>query len=106
MTNEEKTMRVLLASLCLLAAVAPAAAANSMPHYNSTTMTCAEIQKRIHDEGAVVINFPSTANSSMPHYGRFVDSMHFCSANELMAPMSIPTADTKSCRVVQCVINR
>jgi hypothetical protein len=110
------TMRTLIATLCLLAAAAPAGAqshaisradnpAGSISRYNAATMSCAEAQSRIQAEGAVVLRYRAT-DPSMPHYGRYVDSMHYCSADELLAPTSIPTADTKSCRVVECVINR
>jgi len=100
-------MRTLIATLCLLTASFPAFAAKPAPmsHLNAATMSCAEIQNRIKTDGALVARF-SMPNSSMPHYGRFVSGMHYCSADELLAPETIPTADAKSCRVVECVIDR
>jgi hypothetical protein len=118
-------MRTLIATLCLLAAAAPAGAfdysrhsgahaisradnpAQAISRYNAATMTCAEVQSRIRAEGAAVIHFRSTTNPSMERFGRFVAGGGSCTAGTTAAfNASIPTADTNSCAVKECQISR
>jgi hypothetical protein len=89
----------LLATLALLIAAAPASA---ISRYNAWSMSCAEAKGTIRAEGAVLLNFRSTFNPSIPRYGRFVASQQFCSSSELAEITYIPTADTKSCPVWEC----
>lgn len=105
-------MRPLIATLLVLAsatycgfAPANAASARSISHYSTATMSCADIQSRIHDEGAVVLRYPSN-NPAAPRYGRYVDSRHYCTTDEVATPTSLPAADTQSCRVMVCVYAR
>jgi hypothetical protein len=100
-------MKTLLATLCLLAASVPAGAMTqfSVPHYgansryNPMTMSCAEIQNRIRDEGAVVLRFPSSRDQSRMMFGRYVSSDRYCSADEMLSATSVPASDNKSCPV-------
>ena len=98
-------MRILATTLCLLTIASPAGAASAyaISHYDAATMSCAEIQSDIHAEGAVILRYRSATNSSMPHFGRYVDSIRSCTQDELAASTSVPAADTKSCRVKVCV---
>lgn len=102
-------MKTLLATLCVLATMAPAVAASPGTHstgatsrYSTGTMSCAAVQDRIHTEGAVVLRYP-TSTPAMPRFGRYVDSVRFCSSDELASFTKIPTADNKSCLVKMCV---
>jgi hypothetical protein len=108
----------LIASLCLLAAAAPAGAQShaisradnpvyAISRYDAATMSCAEAQSRIQAEGAVVLRFQSTTNPSMHRFGRFVDSDRFCKMHNTKAfSTSIPTADINSYAVKECQIWR
>jgi hypothetical protein len=126
------TMRTSVATLCLLAAAAPACAqyesdysrhspddtgraqaisradkpAHAVSLYDAATMSCAEAQRQIQAEGAVVLSFRSTPNRSMPRFGRYVDSDRFCRLLHNTKATSIPTADTNSCAVKECQIWR
>jgi hypothetical protein len=106
--NEEKIMKTLLATLCLVAACVPASAqsygANS--RMNATGMSCGEIQTRIRDQGAVVLRFPSSKDGSRMMFGRYVSGAQYCSADEMVAAASVPTSDNKSCPVHMCVDER
>jgi hypothetical protein len=68
--------------------------------YNAATMSCSEIQSRIHAEGSVVLR--DLSNPAMPRHERYVDSMHFCSRDEVLNRTSIPASDTRSCAVKAC----
>ena len=92
-------MRILLASLALLIAAAPAGA---ISRYNAATMSCAEAKSAIRDEGAVILRFRSTFNPSIPRFGRFVYHVGFCEPSEYAATTFIPTADTRSCALREC----
>jgi hypothetical protein len=92
-------MRMLIATLCLLAASLPAAA---ISRYNSATMSCAEVKSRIRSEGAVILRFRSTFNPSLPRFGRYVAHNGFCEPSEIADFASVPTSDNKSCPVREC----
>ena len=92
-------MRILLATLCLIAASLPAAA---ISRYNRATMSCAEVKGRIRSEGAVILRFRSTFNPSIPRFGRYVAHNGFCEPSEIADFASVPTSDNKSCPVREC----
>jgi hypothetical protein len=99
----------LLATLCLLAASVPAGAVQhygAQSRYNTTTMSCAEIQSRIRDEGAVVLRYPSGKDPSRTMHGRYVSGGQYCSADEVTAAASVPASDNQSCPVHMCVDER
>lgn len=92
-------MRILLATLSLLVAVAPAGA---ISRYNAWTMSCAEAKSTVRSEGAVILRFRSKMNPSVPRFGRFVSDGRFCTPGEIAALSYIPTADNASCPVREC----
>ena len=102
-------MKALLATICLLAASVPASAAQNYganARYNSTTMSCAEIQSRIREEGAVVLRYPSSKDPTRMMFGRYVSGDRYCSSDEVPAGKSVPSSDNKSCPVQMCVDER
>lgn len=94
-------MRTLLASIALMMAAMPAGA---ISRYNAWTMGCDQARSTVVSEGAVIMNFKSTMNPSIPRYGRFVADNSFCASGERAEVTYIPTADTKSCPVLECHI--
>jgi len=92
-------MRILLATLSLLIAAAPAGA---ISRYNAWTLSCAEAKDIIRSEGAVILRFRSKMNPSVPRFGRFVSDGGFCTPGEYAAITYIPTADIGSCPVREC----
>lgn len=92
-------MRILLATLSLLIAAAPAGA---ISRYNAWTMSCAQAKSIVRSEGAVILRFRSTMNPSIPRYARFVNDNSFCTPGELALVSYIPTTDVKSCPVLEC----
>jgi hypothetical protein len=96
--NEGNTMRILIATLAVLTAIAPASA---ISRYNAATMSCAKAKNIVRAEGAVLLNFRATY-ANVPRYGRFVTSDYYCASSERAEIVYIPTADTESCPVLEC----
>lgn len=101
-------MRNLIAACCLVAAAAPAFAANgNISRVNSMRMTCAQLQERIRTEGEVVARFPGNPNPSITLHGRFVEGNRMCPFGTTKAyNTTVPTSDTKACVVQECQISR
>lgn len=97
--EDTTTMRILAATLSILAAVGPA---DSISRYNAWTMGCAEARSIIRSEGAVILRFRSKINPSIPRFGRFVEDGRSCTPGEIAAFVYIPTADEQSCPVREC----
>ena len=93
------SMRVFLALLALLVAIAPAGA---ISRKNAWSMSCARAQDTVYANGAVILNFRSKLNPSIPRYGRFVADQRFCAGSELAEVTYIPTADTNGCPLLEC----
>lgn len=72
-----------------------------MSRYDSTRMSCTEIQNRIREEGAVVLRYRSP-NPGVPRFQRYVSGMQFCTQDEKLGATSVPAADNKSCPVKFC----
>ena len=92
-------MRVSLALLALLVAIAPAGA---ISRKNAWSMSCAKAQDTVDAKGAVILNFRSKFNPTIPRFGRFVADQGFCAGTELAEVTYIPTADTKNCPLLEC----
>ena len=73
-------MRVFLALLALLVAIAPAGA---ISRKNAWSMSCARAQDTVYANGAVILNFRAKLNPLIPRYGRFVADQRFCAGSEL-----------------------
>jgi hypothetical protein len=94
-------MRYLIATLALLAVIEPAGA---ISRYNVNNMSCGEVRALVRSEGAVILRFrPSFA--PVPRYGRFVASGYFCAGSEIAETSYIPTADTRTCPVLECQLH-
>ncbi|WP_353645014.1 hypothetical protein [Mesorhizobium sp. WSM2239] len=94
-------MKPLLLALCFSLI---AAEAQAISRYNSTSMSCAEVQARVRGEGAAILRYRSTRNPSLPLYGRYVSDRRYCNHNEVAETAFVPAADTKSCLVRECII--
>ena len=81
----------------LLAGVHPALA---ISHVSSVTHSCADLQKIIDREGAVIVTHPGSRNSGTL-YDRYVSDSAKCSAGEIADDDWVPTQDG-SCRISNC----
>ena len=93
-------MRTVLVALSLLATALPAQA---ISRYNSMQMSCGEAQSRIQQEGAVILRYRSARDPSLPLYDRYVAHGGYCQRGEYAKLEVVPTADTRSCRVLRCM---
>jgi len=76
--------------------------AQAISRYNSTSMSCASIQARVHAEGAILLRWRSKRNPSLPLGGRFVRSSGFCDLHLHASTTYVPSSDRKSCPVRKC----
>jgi hypothetical protein len=93
-------MKSLLLALCISLV---AAEAQAISRYNSTSMSCDEVQARVYGEGAVILRYRSTRDPSLPLYGRYVSDRRYCNHDEAAETAFVPAADTRSCLVRECV---
>lgn len=91
-------MKSILLAICLTTL---AAEAQAISRYNSTSMSCAQVQGAIRNEGAVILRWKSPG-SGVQRYDRFVSNDGFCAAGEEASITSVPTADARSCPVYNC----
>jgi hypothetical protein len=96
-------MRTLLATLCLLAAAAPAGA---ISRYHASGMSCPQIHSLINEEGAVVLHYRAADNPSVPRFGRYVAGGSQCPYMRKAAETSVPSGDGTRCEVKTCVSER
>ncbi len=75
-----------------LAAVQP-----SLARPNSTSMTCAQVQSMIGQQGAVVL---STGQYT---FDRYVSNRNFCQHGEVLRRDYVPTRDARKCQVNRCI---
>lgn len=88
----------MLAAICLMTLSAEALA---ISRHDSTSMTCAQAQSAVRNEGAVILRWKSPG-SGVQRYDRFVRSDGFCETGEEASLTSVPTADARSCPVYNC----
>ena len=92
-------MKTVLIALCLSLV---AAEAHAISRYSSTSMSCGEVKATVRGEGEAIMRWTSTTNPGLPRYGRFVRNSRFCGTAERAETSYIPTADRKSCAVLEC----
>ena len=90
-------------AIALLAAMVAASPAGAISRYNAANLSCGEAKSIVRSEGAAILRFRSTY-ANVPRYGRFVKSNYYCASSERAETTFIPTADTKSCPLLECHI--
>ncbi len=99
MPKEEIAVRKVLVFTAALLAATPALA---ISRYNSQTISCDRARAAIHNEGAVILRYPSTRVRGMTLYDRYVRNSRMCDANEYAEWTTVPTKDNPKCRVLNC----
>ena len=82
----------------MICAVLVSAPALAMNQYNTTTMTCSQVQSTLKQEGQAQLRYPSPRNPSLILYDRFVSGGNYCRPQTAF----VPTRDTNKCRVTKC----
>lgn len=77
--------------------------AQAISRYQTTRMSCAEVQSVLRQEGAAILRWQSRNTPGLPLYGRYVSDARFCQLGEVTEFQSVPTADVRGCTVKQCV---
>ncbi|KQV31713.1 hypothetical protein ASC97_18665 [Rhizobium sp. Root1203] len=92
-------MRKLALFTAFVVAASPALA---ISRYNSQAMTCQKARTAIHNEGAVILRYPSKRVAGMTLYDRYIRNSRFCDANQYAEWTRIPTKDNPNCPVLNC----
>lgn len=89
----------ILAALMLL----PVPALADPVRVNALQHSCESLQQIVEDNGVAIIRYPSRTKPGLTLYDRYISSVSSCGNRQMSETMSIPAADTKSCRVRHCV---
>lgn len=92
-------MKKMVLALAVIMAASPALA---ISRYNSQSMSCQSARAAVHNEGAVILRYPSKRVAGMSLYDRYVRNSRFCDANKYAEWTTIPTKDNPRCRVLNC----
>jgi len=76
--------------------------ASAIVRYMVQNMTCAEVQDAVSRDGVAVL-YRKAGQSGVPLYDRYVADESFCPGGQDTIKESVPTADTKACRISKCV---
>ncbi|MEW9805407.1 hypothetical protein ABUE31_05350 [Mesorhizobium sp. ZMM04-5] len=77
--------------------------ASAISRYQTTTMSCARVQAAVVADGQAILRYAAPDNPSLVLYDRYVRDSSFCSRSQRADRVSVPTADTRSCKVRKCV---
>ncbi len=92
-------MKLLLATAII--ALLPVEA-GAVVRYMVQDMTCAEVQDSVDRDGVAIL-YRKAGNSGVPLYDRYVANESFCPGGQDTIKESVPTADTRNCRVSKCL---
>ena len=87
--------------LATIVALAPFEA-SAIVRYMVQDMTCAEVQDSVDRDGVAIL-YRKAGTAGVPIYDRYVANGSFCQGGQDTIKESVPTADTKSCRVSKCM---
>jgi len=94
--------RIAIALPILLAAAADASA---ISRYDIGNKSCAEVQRIVQSQGAVILRYRSQHNPALTLYDRYVSDGRYCQSNEVTSRTGVPTADRNYCPVRKCIEN-
>lgn len=76
--------------------------ASAIVRYMVQDMTCAEVQDAVSRDGVAIL-YRKAGSNGVPLYDRYVANDSFCQSGQDAIKESVPTADTRSCRVAKCM---
>ena len=88
-------------ALAVLLGIAPVEAW-AIVRYMVQDMTCAEVQDAVQRDGVAIL-YRKAGNAGVPIYDRYVANQSFCQPGQQTIKETVPTADTRSCRVSKCI---
>jgi len=95
--------RFLGAAMAASVMFAVAVPAQAIERMRADQNTCAKIQETLQNEGAMVIQYPSTRVAGLLLYDRYVSSCAFCEPGEDVSAVTVPASDNPECVVQRCV---
>lgn len=87
----------------LAAMLVAATAADAMPSYQNTRMSCDSVHSAIRSHGAVMLRWQSRRVQNLPLFGKYVSSPAYCEVDETTGFASVPSRDDPTCSVLKCV---
>lgn len=90
--------RLVLAALMLLTAHS----AGATSRYAAKALTCDQISSIIEEEGVAIFRYPSPRKPSLTLYDRYVRDSSFCTNNQVVENVRIPSATAEQCPVKRC----
>ena len=99
-------MRRLMIGIPLLLAAGAASAdmasyRASMPRYFISNMTCEQVQAVLQSKGKAVLSW-NGRRQGMTRSGMYVSGRQACWMQQIAVKATVPTSDTRSCRVIAC----
>ncbi len=88
-------------ALAFLLGIAPVEAW-AIVRYMVQDMTCAEVQDAVQRDGIAIL-YRKAGTAGVPIYDRYVANQSFCQPGQSTIKETVPTADTRSCRVSKCI---
>lgn len=92
--------------IAILVFILSAPAALALSRYETTQLSCSRIQTILQSGGPAILRYPSPRNPGLTIYDTYVAQDGVCTTGGRGKLSSVPAADTKSCKVVQCVRGR
>jgi hypothetical protein len=84
--------------VCAVVFCAPALAASK---YNTSTMSCSQVQSALKRDGRAQLRYPSARNPSVTLYDTYVAGSNNCNSG-VAKSASVPARDTAKCKVHEC----
>src|SRR4029079_2577700 len=97
--QEDLPMKKLVVAIAFVMAASPGLA---ISRYNALNMSCQAARAAIHNEGAVILRYPSKRVSGMTLFDRYIRNSNYCDPNQYAEWTTIPTKDNPRCRVLNC----
>ena len=90
---------LLIFSLCL----ALHSTASAVSLYDTSKLSCIRLKAILKSEGIAILRYPSSRDPTNILYDHFSANSNRCKAGGRGKLFSVPSSDTKACRVHRCV---
>jgi hypothetical protein len=91
------------ATLLAVLLILPTSTLANPVRVNALQHSCESLQRIVEENGAAIIRYPSRNKPGLTLYDRYISRANSCDNRQMAQTMSIPAADTQSCRMLHCV---
>ena len=95
---EKTVMKTILLIVCAVLFCLPAFAAKQ---YNTSAMSCSQVQSALKRDGRAQLRYPSPRDPTLTLYDNYVGDSSNCNSG-VTKPAYVPAKDTRKCKVNQC----